>query len=284
MRVGFIGLGNMGGPMAHSLVRAGHDVIVFNRTKEKQKPLADAGAKVAKAPGDLKGAEVVITMLSDDAAVESFASADVFGDGAIHLSMSTISPALSKRLARGSVTYVAAPVFGRPDLAAAGKLFVVAAGEKSAIARCQPLLDAIGQRTFIVGEEPSQANVLKITGNFLIAATIEALGESFALVRKCGLDPAIVLDVLTSTLFTAPIHKTYGGIVARGEWDAKGGFGLPLGLKDVRLVLQTADSAGVPMPTASLLHDQFAAAMGRGMNELDWSALGRLVAENAGLA
>ena len=289
MKIGFIGLGQMGSGMAHNLVRAGHDVSVYNRTKEKTKRLADAGATVASSPGELAGAEIVVTMLADDAAVESVAldgerPSATFAKGALHLSMSTISPALVARLARAhGASFVSAPVFGRPDAAAAAKLFVLAAGPKASVARCRPLLDAMGQKTFELGEDPVAANVLKLSGNFLLAATIEAMAETFALARKWGLDAQQVLDVLTSTLFTAPVHKGYGAKIAAQSFDAKGGFALVLGLKDVKLVLGAADDKRVPMPTASLLRDRLTTAASRGLAEQDWSALGKLAADDAGL-
>ncbi len=275
--------------MAHNLVRAGHDVSVYNRTKEKTKRLADAGATVASSPGELAGAEIVVTMLADDAAVESVAldgerPSAAFAKGALHLSMSTISPALAARLARvHGASFVSAPVFGRPDAAAAAKLFVLAAGPKASVARCRPLLDAMGQKTFELGEDPIAANVLKLSGNFLLAATIEAMAETFALARKWGLDAQQVLDVLTSTIFTSPAHKGYGAKIASQSFDATGGFALVLGLKDVKLVLGAADERRVPMPTASLLRDRLTTAAARGLAEQDWSALGKLAADDAGL-
>ncbi len=230
-------------------------------------------------------------MLADDAAVESV----VFGEngilkalpaGGLHISASTISVALSKRLtaahAAAHQSYVAAPVFGRPEAAAAKKLFVVAAGAAADLARSQPIFDAIGQRTFIAGNEPHAANTIKLLGNFLIATTIESFGEAFALARKSGIAPEKFLEVLTGTIFTAPIHQGYGGIIAREAYEPAG-FAAALGLKDVRLVLQAADAAGVPLPVASLVRDRFLSAIGHGHAEKDWSVIAKLAAEDAGL-
>jgi 3-hydroxyisobutyrate dehydrogenase-like beta-hydroxyacid dehydrogenase len=292
MRVGFFGLGNMGIGMVRNLLAAGHDVTVFNRTIEKARPLEKDGAKVAAHPRDLAGADVVVTMLADDAALEAAALegsglAPAFAAGALHLSMSTVSVALARRLteahARAGGVFVSAPVFGRPEAAAGAKLFIVAAGPPDAVDRCRPLLSVMGQKTFVVGDDPPVANVLKLAGNFLIAATIESMAEAFALARKSGVDAEQVLEMLTGSLFTAPFQKNYAAMIARGSHEAGGGFALELGLKDLRLVLAAADAARVPMPTASLVHNQLTAGVGRGLGALDWSALGRLAADNAGL-
>ncbi len=291
MNVGFIGLGNMGHPIAENLLKAGHTLVVYNRTRARAESLASQGARVAATPAETCRGDVVFTMLADDAAVEAM----VLGDGgivaslprgAVHVSISTISVALSTRLAeahaRAGSFYVAAPVFGRPEAAAAAKLFVVAAGPAAALARCQPFFEAIGQRTFIVGERASAANVIKLAGNFLLAAVVESLGEAFALVRKNGIDPAQFLDLITSSLFTAPVYKTYGSIIAR-EGYQPAGFQLPLGLKDVRLALAAAESVQVPLPLASLVRDHMISALARGYGNSDWSVIAKISAENAGL-
>ena len=200
--------------------------------------------------------------------------------------MSTISVAFSDRLAEAhrnaGQAYVAAPVFGRPEAAAAAKLFVVAAGPETELARCQPLFDAIGQRTFVVGDKPSSANLVKLSGNFLLAAMIECLGEAFALTRKGGIDPHLYLEILTSTLFSAPAYKTYGTIIAAQKYEPAG-FKMSLGLKDIRLALAAADALATPMPVASLVHDHFLSGVAQGAGDSDWSALARLAAANAGL-
>jgi 3-hydroxyisobutyrate dehydrogenase-like beta-hydroxyacid dehydrogenase len=206
--------------------------------------------------------------------------------GGLHISASTISVALSTRLAAAHTaahqSYVAAPVFGRPEAAASKKLFVVAGGTAADLARSQPIFEAIGQRTFIAGNEPHAANTIKLLGNFLIATTIESFGEAFALARKSGIAPEKLLEVLTGTIFTAPIHQGYGGIIAREVYEPAG-FAAALGLKDVRLVLQAADAAGVPLPIASLVRDRFLSAIGHGHAEKDWSVIAKLAAEDAGL-
>jgi len=291
MKVGLIGLGRMGSGMAANLLRAGHDVTVSNRTPDRLRPLVEQGAHAAARIRDACGGDAVITMLADDRAVEDV----VFGadgildglhDGAIHVSMSTTSVALSGRLATAHASarqgFVSAPVFGRPDAAAAGKLFIVAAGAPDAVAACQSLFDAMGQRTFRVGDDPKAANLVKLSGNFLIASVIEALGEAMALVRKAGIDPRQYLELLTSTLFTAPVYKTYGGQIAEQKFEPAG-FAAPLGEKDIRLALAAAETLRVPMPLASLLHDRFLALLARGGDALDWSAIGQLAANDAGL-
>lgn len=291
MQVGFIGLGNMGQAMARNLCKSGHSVTVYNRTRSRAEELKADGAIVADTPADASRGDVVITMLTDDHAVEKV----VLGDGGfisaltpetIHISMSTISVALSEHLteahSKAGRTYIAAPVFGRPDVAAAAKLFIIAAGPTEAIKKCKPIFDAVGQRTFVAGKNPRDANVVKLSGNFLAAAVIESLGEAFALIRKYGIDPERYLEILTNTLFSAPVYRTYGGIIAQERYEPAG-FKLPLGLKDVRLALLAAEETEVPMPTASLIRDHFLSAMARGYRELDWAALALVCAENAGL-
>ena len=291
MQVGLIGLGNMGSGIAKSLLRAGHRVTVYNRTRSRAEALRSQGATVAGSIAEACGGDAVLTMLADDTAVES----TVFGDGGIlkslprgglHISLSTISVALSDRLAaehaKAGQEFVSAPVFGRPEAAEAGKLSVVAAGSNSAVARCKPLLEALGPKLLVIADRPSMANVVKLTGNFLIANVLESLGEALAFARKSGLDAATVLDFFTSTLFDAPIYKNYGRLIIEGNYDHVG-FALPLGLKDVRLVLQAAEAQTVPMPIASLLRDRFLEALARGYDKKDWSVIARITAEDAGL-
>ncbi len=291
LRIAFIGLGNMGRPMARHLLAAGFPVTAWNRTRAHADALTAEGARGAPTPGDAAGAaDIAITMLADDRALE-----DVVDDGglleslprdAVHVSMSTISVEIADRLtaahaARGSV-FVSAPVFGRPEAAADRKLFVVAAGPQEALDRCQPVFDAVGQRTFRVGERPSAANVVKLSGNFLIASVIEGLGEAFALARKSGIDPAVYLDLLTSTLFTAPVYKTYGSLIAARRY-RPAGFKMVLGLKDVSLVLDAARAAAVPMPFASVVRDRILTAIAQGGSDDDWSAVADVAARSAGL-
>jgi len=292
MNVAFIGLGNMGHPMAHNLLKAGHQLTVWNRTPEKAKNLESAGAKVSNTAAEAaRNVDVVFTMLSDDAAVESA----VFGKrgvlealpkGAIHVSSSTISVALSQRLqqehSEHRQKYVAAPVFGRPEAAQAAKLFVVAAGIPDAVERCQPLFAAIGQQTFVMGTEPAMANVVKLSGNFLIASVIECVGEALALVRKHGVDPKQYVDMLTSTLFVAPVYKTYGNLIVDQKFEPAG-FKLRLGLKDVRLALAAGEMVDAPLPVASLIRDHALSAIANGAGDMDWSSLALVAAKNAGL-
>lgn len=290
MRVGFIGLGRMGVGMAANLLRTGHEVTVYNRTPAKTLALVEQGARAAATVADACRGDAVITMLADDAAVESvvFGPRGVLasiGKEAIHLSMSTISVALSERLAAAHAEagqrYVAAPVFGRPEAAATAKLFIVAAGAPDALDAGTPLFEALGQRTFVVGDQPPAANLVKLSGNFLIASVIEALGEAMALVGKAGIDRHQYLDLLTSTLFTAPLYKTYGGLIADQQFEPAG-FAAPLGLKDIRLALAAAEDLRVPMPLASLLRDRFLALLAQGGEALDWSAIAQLAAKDAG--
>lgn len=290
MRAGFIGLGNMGAAMAANLVKAGHEVTVYNRNAEKAAPLVSLGATAARQIADACNGEAVISMLADDHALESVAFVDdgivaSLSPGAVHISSSTISVALSRRLAQAHADagqrFVSAPVFGRPDAAAAAKLFVMAAGAPDAVEAVRPLLDAVGQRVFLMSERPDAANLVKLSGNFLIANVIEALGEAMALVGKGGVDLHAYLDLLTSTLFGAPVYRTYGGLIVDQKFEPAG-FAAPLGLKDIRLVLSAAEDLRVPLPLASLLRDRFLTLLAHGGDKLDWSAVGQLAAKDAG--
>jgi 3-hydroxyisobutyrate dehydrogenase-like beta-hydroxyacid dehydrogenase len=292
MKVAFIGLGNMGTPLARLLLRAGHQLTVWNRTLANANRLQAEGANVGKSAAEAaREAEAVITMLADDPAVETTVLApggiiEHLPKNAVHISMSTISVALSKRLGeehqkRGQA-YLAAPVFGRPEAAEAGKLWVVVAGEKASLERYKLLLEALGQRVFVMGDKPEMANVVKLSGNFLIASVIESLGEAIALTRKYGIDPQQYVEFLTSSLFAAPVYKTYGGLIA-GQRYQPAGFKLRLGLKDMKLALAAAEAVDAPIPVASLLRDHMLIAIGRGMEDMDWSTTAKLAAENAGL-
>jgi 3-hydroxyisobutyrate dehydrogenase-like beta-hydroxyacid dehydrogenase len=291
MDVGFIGLGHMGAGIAANLLRAGHCVTVYNRTPAKAEALVAQGATRASRIADACRGEAVITMLADDDAVADV----VLGEGgvveslpagALHVSSSTISISMSERLAtahaKAGQRFVAAPVFGRPDMAAAGRLFIAAAGEPAAVAAAAPLFDAIGQKTFIVSETPKAANLVKLSGNFLIAAAIEALGEAIALVGKGGVDRHQYVDMLTSTLFDAPIYKTYSALIAGGKFEPAG-FSAPLGAKDIRLALAAGEELRVPLPLANLLHDRFLTLLAHGGDKLDWSAIGALAGKDAGV-
>jgi 3-hydroxyisobutyrate dehydrogenase-like beta-hydroxyacid dehydrogenase len=292
MDVGLIGLGGMGTGIAKSLLRGGHRVTVYNRTRSRAEALQTDGAIVAATVSDACRAGIVMTMVADDAALES----QVFSDGGIlaslprggvHISCSTISVALSDKLtaahSAAGQEFVSCPVFGRPDAAEAGRLAVVAAGPTQAVERCKPLFESFGAKLLVIGEKPSLANIIKLAGNFLIASVLESLSEAVAFARKSGVDAAVLVDFLTSTLFNAPVYKIYGSLIVEGNYD-KVGFALPLGLKDVRLVLQAAEAQDVPMPVASVVRDRFITAMARGNANKDWSALGLIAAQDAGLS
>jgi 3-hydroxyisobutyrate dehydrogenase-like beta-hydroxyacid dehydrogenase len=295
MRVGFIGLGAMGLGMAKNLLAAGHELQVWNRTPARAKPLVAEGARLAKGVADAcREAAVVFTMVADDAALIDIVSGteeapgieESLGEGDVHVSLSTISTELSSRLAEAHTAsgqrFVSAPVFGRPDTAAAGKLLVVAAGDDAALARVQPLLEKMSRKVFVVGDDPAMANLVKLGGNFLLASMVETLGEVFALMRKSGVSPAQFLEIVNGNLITSPVYDAYGKIIAEGRFDPPG-FKLHLGLKDMRLVLAAADHAGTPMPIASLVRDHLLTAIARGKADLDWSALAEVALENAGL-
>jgi 3-hydroxyisobutyrate dehydrogenase-like beta-hydroxyacid dehydrogenase len=290
MKIGFLGLGQMGSAIAANLLKAGHELTVYNRSVNKTEALVAQGAKLAKTPAEACQGDVVFSMLADDTAVE----AAVFGEngvlgalkkGAIHVSVTTISVKFSERLAeahaKAGQRYVATPVFGRPDAAAAAKLFIAAAGEAEALKEVAPLLDVIGQRTYVVGDKPSAANLVKLSGNFLLASVIESLGEAMALVSKAGIDRHTYLDMLTSSLFTAPVYKTYGTLIADMNF-SPARFAAPLGQKDIRLALTAADDLRVPMPLASLLRDRFLTLAANGGDNLDWAAIGGLATKDSG--
>jgi len=290
MRVGFIGLGNMGVAMAATLIKAGHELTVYNRTPAKAEALVDQGARYAQTVADACRGEVVITMLSDDNALENVVFgengiATVLSPGAIHISSSTVSVALADKLTAAHAAkgqkFVAAPVFGRPEAAAAAKLFIAVAGADDAVDACMPIFNALGQRTFRFGPKPSAAALVKISGNFLIASVLESLSEVLALIGKGGLNQREYLDFLTSTLFTAPVYKTYGGLIIEKKFQPAG-FAAPLGLKDVRLAVSAGENLRVPLPLASLLRDRFLTLLARGGESLDWSAIAQVAAADSG--
>lgn len=291
MKAGFIGLGQMGAGMAARLREEGYDLAVYNRSVQRMQPLIAQGANAAINIAGVCEADVVFTMLADDAALEEVVLGPAgmlehLKPGAIHVSCSTVSVALSARLCREHEQkqqgYIAAPVFGRPDAAAAGKLFVVAAGKQNLIDRVQPLFDVIGQRTFIVSDDPEKANLVKLSGNFMIATVIESLGESMALAEKGGVDRHLFLDLMTSTLFNAPVYKNYGAMIA-GRHFEPAGFAARLGQKDMRLALAAAEELKVPLPFASVLRDRYLELAAHGGEHLDWSAIGNLAAKDAAL-
>jgi 3-hydroxyisobutyrate dehydrogenase-like beta-hydroxyacid dehydrogenase len=292
LEIGFIGLGSMGFPIAANLAAAGFPLTVWNRTVSKAQPLVEKGARIAPSPREVaRAGGVVVTMVADDAALESLVLGDAaiakqIAPGGIHLSMSTVAPATIRKLAEvhreaGSIL-LAAPVFGRPDAAASRKMFVCISGDATAKQKVRPILDAIGQGVFDFGETPESASVAKISGNFLIAAAMEAMGEAFAMAEKSGLDRATVATMLTQTLFACPVYQGYGAAIAARR-HSPAGFRLPLGLKDVELVLKTAREVNAPMPTASLLRDRFVHALAMGRADLDWSAVALGAREDAGL-
>jgi 3-hydroxyisobutyrate dehydrogenase-like beta-hydroxyacid dehydrogenase len=291
MKVGFIGLGQMGTAMARRLLQAGNEVTVYNRTASKARALIGQGAHLAAHVADACKGDVVITMLAADDAVEEvvFGESGVLqslGGRTIHVSMSTTGTALSKTLADAHATagrrFVAAPVFGRPNVAAQGKLFVVAAGKADVIDACMPLFDAMGQKTFRISEMPQAANLVKLSGNFITASVMEAMSEAMALVRKAGIDPNRYFELLTSTIFTCPVFTNYGALIANGK-SQPAGFAASLGEKDIRLALVAAETLRVPMPLASVVHDRLQTLIARGGEKVDWSALGQLAANDAGL-
>jgi len=289
---GFIGLGSMGLPIATNLAAAGVKLRVHNRTASKAAPLVANGATLADSPGDAAIAGgIVVTMLADDAAVESAVTGPAgiaarLGPGGIHVSMSTIAPATARQLAsyhaeHGSI-YVAAPVFGRPDAAAARQLLICTSGPAAAKERVRPVLEAVGRAIFDYGEDAGAANVAKLTGNFLIAAALEAMGEAFTMAEHNGLDRVKVAEMLGKTLFACPVYQRYGEMVA-AKRHTPAGFTLVLGLKDVDLVLKTGGDARVPMPIASVLRDRFIAGIAHGRDQMDWSAIALGVLDDAGV-
>jgi len=280
MNVGFLGLGSMGSAMAANILRAGNALTVWNRSAGKADDLASAGATVASTPSNLAGCDAVFAMLAnDDATRETIVGSGLLAalsKDAIIVNCGTISIELARELtlaaAEAGVGYVAAPVLGRPNVAAEGKLNVIAAGSTEALDRVQPLLDAIGQKTWRVGSEPAQANVAKIGANFLIASAIGAMGEAFAIAEGNGLDPHELYDLVTNTLFAAPVYKGYGAQILEERFEPAG-FQLVLGRKDVGLAQSAGESGNVNLPLADALAGVFEAAIDAGDGEKDWSAI-----------
>ena len=293
--VGFVGLGRMGGAVAGNLGHAGHRVLAYVRRAERRTALLATGIEPVDGLVDLAGCSIVVTMLPDDVAVTEVTLGGegreglvgILANGSIHLSMSTISPGCSRALsaahAHHGQVYVAAPVFGNPEAARARELFVVAAGPEEGIRRCLPLLEALGQDTFVVGIDPAAANLVKLAGNVMTGATLEIIGEVLALARKSGVDPERLLTILTSTMFGGRAHRLYGSKMVAQRYE-QGGFVLPLALKDMRLALAEAEAAAVPMPVLSVVRDRMLTGIARGYAVLDWSALGLVAAEEAGLS
>jgi len=288
VRIGFIGLGQMGSGMAARLCEQGHTLIVWNRSSAAAHALAERGAVVATDPAQTLDSDIVISMLADDEAVRSVWIASDLASRAsaktLHLNMASVSLTMANELvqrhADGGSSYVSAPVFGRPEFAAQGKLDIVAAGPAKAIERCIPLFEVLGRRWFNVGTPPQHANIVKIARNFILATVIESLGEAFALVQKSGVAPADFLDIITSTAMNAPAYKNYGRLML--EKPAHPTLPLHLGLKDVELALAAAADTGVPMPSAALIREQHLAAIAHGYGNKDWAELGNWIAESAG--
>jgi 3-hydroxyisobutyrate dehydrogenase-like beta-hydroxyacid dehydrogenase len=282
----------MGAPIAANLARAGHDVSIWNRTADKARSLVDAGATLVANPKAVASrSDVLFTMLADDAALDSVLGGEHgalagLKAGALHVSMSTIAVATAERIAAMHRAlgqhFLCAPVFGRPEAAAAAKLFVVAAGDPADLQTATPLLETISQRVFYLGETPSAASLVKLCGNFMILSAIEALGEAMALAEKGGVSETQLLEVLTGTLFDSPVYRTYGAIIA-AERFKPAGFAAPLGLKDMRLVGQSADALRVPMPLLSLLRDHLLQTIAQEGEDIDWSAIALAIKKNAGL-
>jgi 3-hydroxyisobutyrate dehydrogenase-like beta-hydroxyacid dehydrogenase len=283
--VGFVGLGRMGAAMATNLAAAGRRVVAYVRRPDQVAKLAARGLDPTTDLGDLVDCDVVITMLPDDNAVREVVLGLGLKPGAIHLSMSTISTAMSSELAREHARrgqgYVAAPVFGNPDAAKERLLFIVAAGAAADIQRCQPLFDSLGQRTFVAGAEPWHANLVKLLGNMMSATALEVISETVTVLRKRGMDPKVFVDIMTSTMFAGRAHKIYGEKIVNHSYAA--GFILPLVLKDVRLALAEAEGAGAPMPSIGVVRDRLITGIARGYADLDWTALGLIAGEEAGL-
>jgi 3-hydroxyisobutyrate dehydrogenase-like beta-hydroxyacid dehydrogenase len=282
MKIAFLGLGQMGRAIAVNLIDAGHTVTVWNRSEGRAASLGEAGAIIATTPRDaVEGAETVFTMLADDKAVTSVVNGTDgllagLGPDAIHVGMSTVGVGFTDDLAAQHIamgrTYIAAPVFGRPDAAAAARLFVLAGGDANAIDRCRPLFDVIGQRLFIAGPKPSHASVVKLSGNFMIMAAVEAMAESMALCEANGVARGTFLDVIQNTLFNAPVYRNYGAMLAEERY-RPAGFGAPLGLKDMRLVDEAAEVARVAMPSLGVIRNRLRSAIAAHGEDIDWAGI-----------
>jgi 3-hydroxyisobutyrate dehydrogenase-like beta-hydroxyacid dehydrogenase len=265
---------------------------LWNRSAAKAQPLLDLGARLAATPRQAAAdRDLVATMLADDAALQEVCSgADGLMAGlarqGVHVSMSTIAVATAERLKQEHAVhgqrFLSAPVFGRPEAAAAAKLFIVAAGEEADIKAAGPFFAAVGQRVFELGSNPAAANLVKLCGNFMILAAVEAMGEAMTLAEKGGVERARLLEVLTGSLFDVPLYRNYGAMLAQQRF-VPAGFAAPLGLKDMRLAAQAADSLRVPMPLLSVLRDHLLQTIAVEGEDIDWSGIGRSIARNAGL-
>ncbi|NIJ51090.1 NAD(P)-dependent oxidoreductase [Dyadobacter arcticus] len=289
-KISFLGLGNLGMPIAESLINSGYELTVWNRTQSKAEPLAILGAKVAAEPMDaIIPGGIVISVLADDAALEEIFSMEVvekLGKGGIHISMSTISPETSRQLSQihewYEATYVSAPIFARPEAVKARIGNICISGNVAAKERVKPILQTFVKGIFDFGEEVGAANVVKLAGNFMIAASLEMMGEAFTLAEKNGISRQGIYEMLTQTLFAAPIFQNYGKVVASNIYEPVA-FRLPLGLKDINLTLKTASDSNVPMPMADLIRNRFISAIAKGRDNLDWGALAMGASDDAGL-
>ena len=288
MEIGFIGLGEMGAVMVANILKAGHSVRVWNRTPERAQALAAQGAQVVATPAAAFTGDAVFSMLADDDAIRAVIDARLLESaprGLIHVNMATISVALAESLAHAhaerGLNYVAAPVLGRPDVAAAGKLTIVAAGPAEAIDRVQPVFDAIGQKTWRIGSLPQQANVMKLAVNFMLASAVETLGEASALLTGHGVATQDFLDVITNSVFPGPVYQGYGKMIAEQRYEPAL-FKARLGLKDVRLALAAADTVSTPLPVASVVRDSLLEAVAHGDGDKDFAVLGQVAARRAG--
>jgi 3-hydroxyisobutyrate dehydrogenase-like beta-hydroxyacid dehydrogenase len=275
MKIGFIGLGQMGREMAARLIGAGHELVVYNRSAAPAQAFRDR-ARVAAKPAEAADTQIVITMLADDAAVDAVWSGIDLPEASVHLNMATVSTGLAQRYARRQKSYVAAPVFGRPAAAAKGELDIIAAGPADALSRCGVLFKVLGKQTFVVGEEPAQANAVKIARNFLLSTVIEGLGEALALARACGVPAEEFVKVITSTSLAAPAYRNYGKLMVERSYEPAQ-FDMELGLKDVELALATARQAGVPLPSAQLIRENLLRAIAAGDGHKDWAAAAEYV-------
>ncbi|HTI18226.1 MAG TPA: NAD(P)-dependent oxidoreductase [Trinickia sp.] len=288
MDIGFIGLGSMGQAMAENILKAGHRVRVWNRSRERAQPLAALGAELVDTPAAAFAGDAVFSMLADDAAACEVFDARLLENAPrdlVHVNMATVSVACAEKLAREhaarAIHYVAAPVMGRPDVAAAAKLTIIAAGPAEAIDRVQPIFDAIGQRTWRLGALPQHANVAKLAANFMLASAVETLGEASALLSGYGVAMSDFLDVITNSAFPGPVYSGYGRLIAQDTYEPAM-FKARLGLKDVRLALAAADACAIPLPVASVVRDSLLDAVAHGDGEKDFAVLGRVAARRAG--
>ncbi|MDB6027969.1 MAG: putative 3-hydroxyisobutyrate dehydrogenase [Verrucomicrobiales bacterium] len=291
--VGFIGIGNMGLPMAQNLLKAGYHLKVFNRTKSKLSPLLKLGAEAVDRPCDVVGpGGVVITMLSNDEALKAvmlgpYGVLKSLGPDSIHISMSTISPDTSRELAplhrKVSAWYLASTVSGRPESAAAATLGIYLSGESAPKSRALPILQKLGRHISDCGEDPGAANVVKLAANFMLFSVIESFAEALAFTEKQKLDRTAVMNMLCDNLFDCAVFRNYGRLLATKEYE-HAAFKVELAFKDLRLALKSGESVAMPMPFADSLHNRFLNLLATGKADWDVCAIGRGVDEQAGLA